>query len=251
MPKLLIKTNEKILHFIFAEGVNVYGKCTADTTSIEKVFALFKEIIPQIADLHFFSEDLRKCLTEDDFTLPIKLLFIEKHSVHKFQVYHKTTCYHCKRKLLMDKLSEIDFDGDIEICVNTLTGKKLICYVKPTDKIGAVKEQIFLQWGGYILPEQQRLLFEKKELENHCTIDDYKLTSESQVIFRLVPIDMKYRYTNVQKYMLNIDPNMKTSTPTSDTILVEVPDNKHDEVVIKPPEIDKPQTKDEGNCRIL
>ncbi len=64
-----------------------------------------------------------------------------------------------------------------EIFVKTLTGKTLDLYVSHNDTIGYVKYLVQIQEG--ILPQDQRLNYAGKQLEDNRTIGDYNIEKES------------------------------------------------------------------------
>ncbi|XP_014241971.1 NEDD8-like [Cimex lectularius] len=59
------------------------------------------------------------------------------------------------------------------IKVMTLTGKVLELQVEPSDKVIEIKTQIEEKEG--IPPEQQRLIFSGKQMNDQQTAEDYKL----------------------------------------------------------------------------
>jgi len=64
-----------------------------------------------------------------------------------------------------------------QIIVETRTGKRTTLDVESSDSVALVKAQIQDQWA--IPPEQQRLVFGGKQLEDECTLGDYTVEKGS------------------------------------------------------------------------
>ena len=165
--------NEDILHLVLDTDMQIFVKIL----NTEKIITLSVEATDTIKNIKYIIEDKEYIPYYQQILIFAGKQLKDEHTLLECNIFRGCTLYlHLRSK------QDDYYDHDrlwLTICVRTQTGQTIILEVQASDTIEELKTKI--QDKENIPPDQQRLIFRGKQLEDEHTIFDCNIHNEDQL----------------------------------------------------------------------